>query len=148
MSLSERLKQATKEAMKAKDKERLGTIRMASAAIKQIEIDEKITLDDDGILKVLIKMVKQRKDAISQFEAAGRDDLVAKEAAEVKVIEEFMPQPLTEQEINDLIDKTVLELNANGMQDMGKVMGKLKPQMEGKADMAKVSGIIKARLTA
>lgn len=148
MSLSERLKQATKEAMKAKDKERLGTIRMASAAIKQIEIDEKITLDDEGILKVLIKMVKQRKDAISQFEAAGRDDLVAKEAAEVKVIEEFMPQPLTEQEISDLIEKTVLELDANGMQDMGKVMGKLKPLMEGKADMAKVSGIIKARLTA
>ena len=148
MSLSEQLKQATKDAMKAKDKPRLGTIRMASAAIKQIEIDERITLDDDGILKVLVKMVKQRKDSIAQFEDAGRQELADKEAAEIKVIEEFLPQPLTEQEIADLIDKAVTELNASGMQDMGKVMGKLKPQMQGKADMAVVSGIIKARLTA
>ncbi len=148
MSLSERLKQATKDAMKAKDKERLGTIRMASAAIKQIEIDDKVTLDDDGILKVLVKMVKQRKDAMAQFEAAGRTDLVEKEAAEIKVIEEFLPQPLSEEEIKDLIDQAVTELGASGMQDMGKVMGKLKPTMSGRADMAKVSGIIKARLSA
>jgi uncharacterized protein YqeY len=148
MSLSEQLKEAMKTAMRAKDKERLGTIRMAMAAVKQIEIDERITLDDDGVLKVLIKMIKQRKDAITQYTDANRPELADKEAAEIKVIEDFMPQPMTEQEIADLIDKAVTELNASGMQDMGKVMGILKPQMQGKADMAAVSGIIKARLTA
>jgi uncharacterized protein YqeY len=148
MSLGEQLKQAMKDAMRAKEKERLGTIRMALAAVKQIEVDERITLDDDGILKVLIKMVKQRKDAMTQYTDAGRPELAEQEAAEIKVIEDFLPQKLTEQEIADLIDKAVTELNASGMQDMGKVMGKLKPQMEGKADMAVVSGIIKARLTA
>ena len=148
MSLSEQLKQAMKDAMRAKDKVRLGTIRMAMAAVKQIEIDERITLNDEAILKVLIKMVKQRKDAMTQYMDAERPELAEIEAAEIKVIEDFMPQPLTEQEIADLIDKAVTELNASGMQDMGKVMGKLKPQMEGKADMAVVSGIIKARLTA
>jgi len=148
MSLSEQLKDAMKVAMRAKDKERLGTIRMALAAVKQIEVDERITLDDDGVLKVLIKMVKQRKDAITQYNDAGRPELADKEAAEIKVIEDFLPQALTEQEIADLIDKAVTELNASGMQDMGKVMGKLKPQMQGRADMAVVSGIIKARLTA
>jgi uncharacterized protein YqeY len=148
MSLGEQLKEAMKNAMRAKDKQRLGTIRMALAAIKQIEIDERITLDDDGILKVLIKMVKQRKDAMTQYSDASRPELADIEAAEIIVIEDFMPQKLTEQEIADLIDKAVTELNASGMQDMGKVMGILKPQMEGKADMAVVSGIIKARLTA
>jgi uncharacterized protein YqeY len=148
MSLSVQLKDAMKDAMRAKDKQRLGTIRMALAAVKQIEVDERITLDDDGVLKVLIKMVKQRKDAITQFNDGGRPELADIEAAEIKVIEDFLPQALTEQEIADLIDKAVTELNASGMQDMGKVMGKLKPQMEGRADMAVVSGIIKARLTA
>lgn len=147
MSLSEQLKTATKEAMKAKDKIRLGTIRMAMAAIKQIEVDERITLDDDAILKVLVKMVKQRKDAHKQFEDAGRQDLADKEALEIKVIEDFLPQPLSEQEISNLIEQAVTELSASGMQDMGKVMGKLKPQMQGRADMGKVSGVIKARLT-
>ncbi len=148
MSLGDELKEAMKIAMRAKDKERLGTIRMAMAAVKQIEIDERITLDDDGVLKVLVKMVKQRKDAIVQYTDANRPELADKEAAEIKVIESFLPQALTEQEIADLIDKAVTELNASGMQDMGKVMGVLKPQMQGKADMAAVSGIIKARLTA
>ena len=148
MSLSDQLKDAMKVAMRAKDKDRLGTIRMALAAIKQIEVDERITLDDDGILKVLTKMVKQRKDAITQYNDAGRPELAEAEAAEIKVIEDFLPQALTEQEINDLISQAITELNASGMQDMGKVMGKLKPQMQGRADMAVVSGIIKARLTA
>jgi uncharacterized protein YqeY len=148
MSLSDELKEAMKVAMRAKDKERLGTIRMAIAAVRQIEIDERITLDDDGVLKVLVKMVKQRKDAIVQYTDANRPELADKEAAEIKVIESFLPQALTEQEIADLIDKAVTELNASGMQDMGKVMGVLKPLMQGKADMAAVSGIIKARLTA
>jgi len=148
MSLSVQLKDAMKDAMRAKDKVRLGTIRMALAAIKQIEIDERITLDDDGILQVLIKMVKQRKDSLTQYNDAGRTELADIEAAEIKVIGDFMPQALTEQEIADLIDKAVTELNASGMQDMGKVMGVLKPQMQGRADMAVVSGIIKKRLTA
>ncbi|NQZ05586.1 MAG: GatB/YqeY domain-containing protein [Algicola sp.] len=148
MSLGDELKEAMKVAMRAKDKERLGTIRMAMAAVKQIEIDERITLDDVGVLKVLVKMIKQRKDAIVQYTDANRPELADKEAAEIKVIESFLPQPLTEQEIADLIDKAVTELNASGMQDMGKVIGVLKPQMQGKADMAAVSGLIKARLTA
>jgi len=148
MSLSVQLKDAMKDAMRAKDKVRLGTIRMALAAIKQIEIDERITLDDDGILQVLIKMVKQRKDSLTQYNDAGRTELADIEAAEIKVIGDFMPQALTEQEIADLIDKAVTELNASGMQDMGKVMGVLKPQMQGRADMAVESGIIKKRLTA
>lgn len=148
MSLSDQLKDAMKVAMRAKDKARLGTIRMALAAVKQIEVDERITLDDDGVLKVLIKMVKQRKDSITQYNDAGRTELAEAEAAEIKVIEDFLPQPLTEQEIDDLISQAITELNASGMQDMGKVMGKLKPQMQGRADMAVVSGIIKARLNA
>lgn len=148
MSLSDQLKDAMKVAMRAKDKERLGTIRMALAAVKQIEVDERITLDDDGVLKVLTKMVKQRKDAITQYNDAGRPELADVEAAEIKVIEDFLPQALTEQEINDLISQAITELNASGMQDMGKVMGKLKPQMQGRADMAVVSGVIKARLNA
>lgn len=148
MSLSDQLKDAMKVAMRAKDKERLGTIRMALAAVKQIEVDERITLDDDGVLKVLTKMVKQRKDSITQYNDAGRPELADAEAAEIKVIEDFLPQALTEQEIDDLISQAITELNASGMQDMGKVMGKLKPQMQGRADMAVVSGIIKARLNA
>lgn len=148
MSLSEQLKQAMKDAMKARQKDRLGTIRMALAAIKQIEVDERITLDDTAITAVITKMVKQRKDAITQFQDAGRTDLADKEAAEIKDLEDFLPQALTEDEIAALIEQAVTELNADGMKDMGKVMGLLKPQMLGRADMAVVSGIIKARLTA
>jgi uncharacterized protein YqeY len=148
MSLSEQLKDAMKEAMRAKDKPRLGTIRMAMAEIKRIEVDERITLDDDAVIKVLTKMVKQRKDAVNQYTEAGRPELAEAEAAEIKVIEDFLPQALTEQEIADLIDKAVTELNASGMQDMGKVMGILKPQMQGRADLAVISGLVKARLTA
>lgn len=148
MSLSEQLKQATKEAMKAKDKARLGTIRMVTAAIKQIEIDEKVTLDDDGILDVLTKQVKQRQQALSQYQDAGRDDLAEKESAEIKVIESFFPEALSDEEVQALIEQAVTELNASGMQDMGKVVGQLRPQLKGRADMAKVSALVKARLTA
>lgn len=148
MSLSEQLKQAMKDAMRAKDKVRLGTIRMALAAIKQIEVDERIELDDKAITAVLTKLVKQRKDSIAQYQEAGRDDLADNEAAEIKVLEDFLPKALTEDEINALIEQTITELNAEGMKDMGKVMGALKPKMLGRADMAVVSGIIKARLNA
>ena len=147
MSLSDKLKDAMKQAMRDKDKLRLGTIRMALAAIKQIEIDERVTLDDDGIIKVLTKLVKQRKDSVQQYTDANRPELAEAEAAEIEVLKDFLPQALTEQEIAELIDSAITELGATGMQDMGKVMGKLKPVMQGRADMSVVSGIIKARLS-
>ena len=147
MALIDDLKTAQKDAMKAKDKLRLGTIRMALAAIKQKEIDEKVTLNDSDILAILTKMVKQRQDAASQFDAAGRDDLASNERNEISVIESFLPQPLSEAEINDLIEQAMHDTGAASMQDMGKVMGQLKPQLQGRADMGKVSGLIKTRLS-
>ena len=148
MALIDELKNAQKDAMRAKDKVRLGTIRMALAAIKQKEIDEQITLDDTAILAVLTKMVKQRIDAASQFDAANRDDLASKEREEIVVIEAFLPKPLSEDELNSLIDDAMASTGASGMQDMGKVMGVLKPQVQGRADMGASSGKIKARLNA
>ncbi len=148
MALIDELKNAQKDAMRAKDKVRLGTIPMALAAIKQKEIDEQITLDDTAILAVLTKMVKQRVDAASQFDAANRDDLASKEREEIVVIEAFLPKPLSEDELNSLIDDAMASTGASGMQDMGKVMGVLKPQVQGRADMGALSGKIKARLNA
>ncbi len=148
MALIDELKNAQKDAMRAKDKVRLGTIRKALAAIKQKEIDEQITLDDTAILAVLTKMVKQRVDAASQFDAANRDDLASKEREEIVVIEAFLPKPLSEDELNSLIDDAMASTGASGMQDMGKVMGVLKPQVQGRADMGALSGKIKARLNA
>ena len=148
MALIDELKNAQKDAMRAKDKVRLGTIRMALAAIKQKEIDEQITLDDTAILAVLTKMVKQRVDAASQFDAANRDDLASKEREEIVVIEAFLPKPLSEDELNSLIDDAMASTGASGMQNMGKVMGVLKPQVQGRADMGALSGKIKARLNA
>ncbi|WP_028109974.1 GatB/YqeY domain-containing protein [Ferrimonas futtsuensis] len=147
MSVVERLKDEQKTAMRAKDKARLGTIRLALAAVKQQEVDGQKTLTDDEVTVVLTKMVKQRRDSISQFEAAGRQDLADVEAAEVVVLQEFLPQPLTEEELNALVDKALADSGASSMQDMGKVMGLLKPQVQGRADMGAVSGLIKARLS-
>jgi hypothetical protein len=132
--------------MKAKDKPRLGTIRLALSAIKQREVDEKITLTDDDIIVVLTKMVKQRRDSVAQYETAGRQDLADVEQAEIAVLEEFMPQPLTEEEVAALIETAIVDSGAAGMQDMGKVMGVLKPQIQGRADMGKVSGLVRAKL--
>jgi uncharacterized protein YqeY len=148
MALIDDLKEAQKDAMRAKEKVRLGTIRMALAAIKQKEIDEQITLDDSAILAVLTKMVKQRQDAASQYDAANRDDLASKEREEITHIEGFLPQPLTDDELNTLIDETMAATGASGMQDMGKVMGALKPQVQGRTDMGALSAKIKARLNA
>lgn len=148
MALIDELKNAQKDAMRAKDKVRLGTIRMALAAIKQREIDEQITLDDSAILAVLTKMVKQRLDAASQFDAADRDDLASKEREEITVLEDFLPQPLSEDELSALIDEAMSSTGAQGMQDMGKVMGALKPQVQGRTDMGALSAKIKARLNA
>ncbi len=146
MSLTETLKEAQKDAMRAKNKTRLGTIRMALAAIKQREIDEQITLDDTAVLAILTKMVKQRQDAASQFDAAGRDDLASNERAEIAELESFLPQPLSAAEIDTLIDNAMTETNAQSMQDMGKVMAILKPQIQGRADMGAVSSAVKAKL--
>lgn len=148
MALIDDLKSAQKDAMRAKEKLRLGTIRMAIAAIKQREIDEQITLTDSDILAVLTKMVKQRQDAASQFDAADRDYLASKEREEIVVLEGFLPQPLTEDELAALIDEAMVSTGAQGMQDMGKVMGSLKPQVQGRTDMGALSAKIKARLNA
>ena len=146
MSLQEHLKSELKTAMQAKDKARTGTIRLLMAEIKQKEVDTRTVLGDEEILAVLTKMVKQRKDSISQYEAAGRQDLADIEAAEIVVLQAFLPQPLSEAEIDTLIDNTVTQLAASGMQDMGKVMNALRPQLQGRADMGAVSAKIKARL--
>lgn len=146
MSLQEQLKSELKTAMQAKDKARTGTIRLLMAEIKQKEVDTRTVLGDEEILAVLTKMVKQRKDSISQYEAAGRQDLADIEAAEIVVLQAFLPQPLSEAEIDTLIDNTVTQLAASGMQDMGKVMNALRPQLQGRADMGAASAKIKARL--
>lgn len=146
MALIEKLKDEQKLAMKAKDKLRLGTIRLALSEIKQREIDGHTTLSDDDIIAVLTKMVKQRRDSVSQFTAAGRDDLADKESAEILVLDDFMPQALTDEEVAELLDKAIIESGAAGMQDMGKVMGVLKPQIQGRADMGKVSQLVKSKL--
>ncbi len=146
MALIDTLKEEQKLAMKAKDKLRLGTIRLALAAIKQREVDEQITLNEDDILAVLTKMVKQRRDSVAQFESAGRQDLADAENAEIAVLEDFMPQALTDEEVVQLIEAAMTESGAAGMQDMGKVMAVLKPQIQGRADMGKVSGLVRAKL--
>lgn len=146
MALIEKLKDEQKLAMKAKDKLRLGTIRLALSEIRQREIDGHTTLSDDDIIAVLTKMVKQRRDSVVQFSAAGRDDLADKESAEILVLDDFMPQALTDEEVAELLDKAIIESGAAGMQDMGKVMSVLKPQIQGRADMGKVSQLVKSKL--
>jgi len=147
-NLKEQLTAEMKAAMKAKEKERLLVIRTMQAAIKQVEIDNQTTLDDAGILAVLDKMLKQRRDSIKQYTDANRPELAEKEAYEMTVIQEFMPQPLSEEEIEKLVEEAIAETGASGMQDMGKVMGVLKPKMQGRADMGEVSKLIKAKLNA
>ncbi|MFI3246347.1 MAG: GatB/YqeY domain-containing protein [Ferrimonas sp.] len=146
MTLVEQLKEAMKVAMRAKDKARLSTIRMALAAIKQVEVDTQSTPDDAETITLLTKLVKQRRDAIKQYEDAGRQDLADAEAAEVVVLQEFLPQQLTEAELADLIGQTVADSGASSMKDMGKVMGLLQSQVQGRADMAVVSNMLKAHL--
>ena len=146
MSLKTRLKEQQILAMRAKDKVRLGTIRMLLAAIKQIEIDERIELDNDAVTAVVIKSVKQRKDSITQFEKADRADLVDIEKTELAILQEFLPQPLTSDEVKALIEQAIASTGASGMQDMGKVMGVLKKDISGKADMGEVSALVRAGL--
>ncbi|SUI60505.1 GatB/YqeY domain-containing protein [Shewanella morhuae] len=146
MSLIDQLKDHMKQAMFAKEKARLSTIRMALAAIKQIEVDTRESLTDEQVIAVLTKMVKQRRDSIAQFEAAGRNDLADVEAAEIQVIETFLPTPLSEAEVTALIDATIEEVGASTMADMGKVMGALKSKVQGRADMGAIGAMIRAKL--
>lgn len=146
-AIHENLKEAMKDAMRAKQKERLTTIRLALSAIKQVEVDTRETLDDAAILAILDKLVKQRRDSIKQYEDAGRQELADVEKAEIDVLQEFLPKPLTDEEIEALIEDAVAKTGAESMKDMGKVMGMLKPQLQGRADMGAVSGKIKARLS-
>jgi uncharacterized protein len=146
VSLKDQLKDQQKLAMLAKDKARLGAIRLLMAEIKQREVDTRIELNDEDILAVVTKMVKQRRDSISQFEAAGRQDLADKESAEIVVLQEFLPQQLTADEIAALIEQAITESGAAVMADMGKVMAVLKPKIQGRADVGAVSAQVKTRL--
>ncbi|MBY4676059.1 GatB/YqeY domain-containing protein [Marinobacterium arenosum] len=146
-ALKQQITDEMKAAMRAKDKERLGTIRMILAELKRIEVDERIELDDGRVLAVLDKMSKQRRDSIAQFDEAGRVDLADAERRELEVIKTFLPQPLTEEELSALVSAAIAETGAQSMQDMGKVMGIVKPQVQGRADMGLVSKLVKAQLT-
>lgn len=148
MDLKERITEDMKAAMRARDKDRLGVIRLIQAAIKQREVDERITLDDTQVLAALDKMLKQRRDSITQFESGGRQDLADKEKFEVNIIQEFMPQALTDAEIDTLIDDVMNQTGAASIKDMGKVMSALKPRIQGRADAGAVSAKIKQRLGA
>jgi len=147
-SLKDRIKEDMKASMKSGDKSRLGVIRMILAAIKQVEVDERIELDDARVIVVLDKMLKQRRESIRQFRDAGRDDLAEVEEAEVIVIQDFLPQPLTEAEIDLMVAQAIADSGATSIKDMGGVMALLKPQMQGRADMSVVSARIKAGFAA
>jgi uncharacterized protein YqeY len=147
-NLVARIKASMKEAMKAREKERLATIRLIQAEFKRVEVDERIEIDDARALVIMDKMVKQRRDSISQFEAAGRDELAAIERAEITVIQEFLPQQLSAGEIVAIIDEALSGIDATGMSAMGPLMGVIKPKLQGRADMGAVSKLVKAKLTA
>lgn len=140
------IKAEMKAAMKARAKERLATIRLIQAEFKRIEVDERIDIDDARALAILDKMVKQRRDSASQYRDAGREELAAQEDAEIAVIQEFLPQQLSEAEISEAIDAALATIDAQGMAAMGPLMGILKPQMQGRADMGQVSRLVKAKL--
>lgn len=146
-ALSLRIREDMKLAMKAKEKDKLGVIRLILAAIKQREVDERIELDDVQVLQLLDKMVKQRRDSIEQFDKAGRDDLSQIEQKEMLIIQQYLPQQLTDSEIEQLIDDAVSSTGAQGMKEMGKVMAILRPQLQGRADLGAASQKIKAKLS-
>lgn len=147
MTLKETLSEDMKSAMRAKDSEKLATIRLINAAIKQREVDERIELGDDQVLAVIEKMIKQRKDSITQFEAGGRQDLADKEKSEITVLAAYMPAQMSEAEVQAEVAAAVSQAGASGPQDMGKVMAVLKPKLAGRADMTAVSASVKAALT-
>ncbi|MDJ0777595.1 MAG: GatB/YqeY domain-containing protein [Gammaproteobacteria bacterium] len=147
-SLKSRLQADMKSSMKSGDKARLGVIRLMLSAIKQVEVDERIELDDARIVATLDKMAKQRRESITQFEAAGRDDLLTIEQDELSIIREYLPAALSEAEIESLVEQSIASTGAASIRDMGKLMGALKPQLQGRADMGKVSQLVKSRLSA
>ena len=144
--LKDRIQTATHKAMKDRDKRLVGTLRLVNAELKRVEVDERKVLADADVITVLTRMVKQRNDSHSQYEAAGRSDLAEQEAYEIDVVRSFMPTPLAEAEVDALIDAAITATGAAGMRDMGKVMGRLKGEVAGKADMGAVSAKVKARL--
>ncbi|MDX1837663.1 GatB/YqeY domain-containing protein [Legionella taurinensis] len=147
MSIKDRISNDLKDAMRARDKMKLDALRLITAAVKQVEVDERIAVDDERMLVILDKMAKQRKESIAQFNTAGRHDLVAQEQFELDLINQYLPEPLSEDEVNQLISQAIAEVNAEKMSDMGKVMAHLKPQLQGRADMSKVSALIKTKLS-
>jgi uncharacterized protein len=147
MPLREQLTEDMKTAMKAREAEKLGAVRLILAAVKQREIDERITLDDAGVIAVIEKMIKQRKDSISQFEKAARHDLADKEKFELAILEAYLPQQLSQAEVDAIIGEAVASTGAKSPADMGKVMAAVKPRLAGRADMGKVSALVKGKLT-
>ncbi len=147
MTIKEQLNNDIKEAMRAKDKNLLTTLRLITAAIKQIEVDERIEVGEERMLAILDKMTKQRKESIAQYEKASRDDLVAQEQFELGVISRYLPEPLSAAEIEQLVNEAIATIGAEKMADMGKVMAQLKNPLQGRADMAQVSALIKAKLS-
>lgn len=147
MSLKATISEDMKNAMRAKDSARLGAIRLLQSAIKQREVDERIELSDQDVIAVIEKMLKQRRDSISAYESANRHDLADVEKFEVSVLQNYLPQALTDDEINEILEKSVVETGASGIKDMSKVMAAIRPLVVGRADMAKISGLIKSRLS-
>ncbi len=147
MSLKVRISDDMKNAMRARDAARLGAIRLLQSAIKQREVDERIELDDNQVIEAIEKMLKQRRDSISQYEAANRFDLADAEKFEVSVLQDYLPKQLSEKEILDIIDEVVKEIGATGIKDMSKVMAVIKPKVLGRADMGMISGLIKTKLS-
>lgn len=148
MSLKNQIQEDVKDAMRARDKERLSVLRLITAAIKQREVDERIELDDEQVLLVLDKMVKQRRESLEQYEKAAREDLAAQERFELQVIQGFLPEPLSEAELSELIKATITESGASSIRDMGSVMNALRPKVQGRADMKLVSQAVKNQLGA
>ena len=146
MSLKTEINNAMKDAMRAKDKPRLSAIRLIQSEVKRVEVDERVEIDDQRLVAIMDKMVKQRRDSISQYQSAGRDELAAVEIAEIEVIQDFLPTALTEAEIEELIQAAIASTGAESMRDMGKVMGVLKPQIQGRADAGAVSAGVKKAL--
>ena len=146
MNLKARITEDMKSAMRARETGRLNAIRLILAALKQKEVDERVELDDAAVLVILDKMLKQRRDSIAQFEAAGRQDLAQQEHFEVTVLQQYMPQALSAEAVTAIVDQVIQDSGAAGMQDMAKVMALVKPQLAGRADMGQVSGLVKARL--
>lgn len=147
MALKARILDDVKTAMRAGERDRLAVLRLITAAIKQQEVDQREELDDAAVLAVLDKSAKQRRESIEQFEQAGREDLAEKERFELAIIQTYLPEPLSQEELTELIDQAIAEVNATGMQDMGRVMGQLQPQLRGRADMRAVSAQVRDRLS-